>query len=272
MKPSGVDALVAAARGAPAESVLVVTGAGISLASGIPTFRGTDPGAVWANEVMEKGTRAFFKRAPDESWQIYLRRFELARGARPNPAHLALVEWEAWQERQGRGFALVTQNVDSLHERAGSRALVKVHGSLDKARCTARGCKLGPPRGTVPLESVDFGAFHADPRPETLPRGPVCDSRLRPHILWFDENYTEHEGYEIERVFALARQARLVVFVGTSFSVGVTEHIRAIAGKRDARMFSIDPANATPAKNIETVTARAEDLLPELVQFLSSKG
>ncbi len=67
------EALLAAMRGAPGEATLVVTGAGVSLASGIPTFRGADPGAVWANDVTEKGTRAYFKRAPDESWLWYLK-------------------------------------------------------------------------------------------------------------------------------------------------------------------------------------------------------
>ncbi|MCY0999177.1 RNA polymerase subunit sigma [Myxococcus sp. MISCRS1] len=270
MTSSGFEALLEAVRGPASVNVLVLTGAGISLASGIPTFRGTDPGAVWSNEVMEKGTHAFFQRAPHESWKMYLQRFELARAAKPNAAHRALVAWEAWQEAQGRGFAVVTQNVDSLHEDAGSRQLVKVHGSLRLARCSAQGCELGAPRGTVPMASVDFSAFQASPSPETVPRCPRCDSRLRPHVLWFDENYTEHDTYEIERTLILARQSRVIVFVGTSFSVGVTELVYRRGRKLDARMFSIDPSNVSLDRGIEPVTARAEEALPELVRALQS--
>ncbi|PTL79740.1 Sir2 family NAD-dependent protein deacetylase [Vitiosangium sp. GDMCC 1.1324] len=267
---TGFEEFVAAVRGPVGEATLVVTGAGVSLASGLPTFRGTDPGAVWANDVVEKGTRAFFQREPHESWLWYLKRFELAHDARPNEAHLALADWERWQERQGRGFLLVTQNVDTLHEQAGSRALVKVHGSLDRARCTRRGCANGPPRGTLPMAEVDFGPLHADPSPETVPRCPLCRSKLRPHVLWFDEYYSEHEGYQIERVLEGARRSSLVVFIGTSFSVGVTERVTALALKRGAKVFSIDPAGTRPAPRIDVVAERAEVLLPRVVGSLQT--
>ena len=261
----GVEEFLAAVRGPLGEALLVVTGAGVSLASGLPTFRGTDPGAVWANDVMEKGTRAFFRRAPEESWLWYLQRFERAHGARPNEAHLALAEWERWQERHGREFLLVTQNVDTLHEQAGSRALVKVHGSLDQARCTRRNCANGPPSGTLPMASVDFGPLHADPSRETVPRCPLCRSRLRPHVLWFDELYTEHEAYQFERVLHQARKSSLIVFVGTSFSVGVTARISALALERRIPVFSIDPAGTQPAPHIDVLAERAEVLLPRVV-------
>ncbi|QRN93608.1 RNA polymerase subunit sigma [Archangium violaceum] len=261
----GVEEFLAAVSGPLGEALLVVTGAGVSLASGLPTFRGTDPGAVWANDVMEKGTLAFFRRAPEESWLWYLQRFERARGARPNEAHLALAEWERWQERHGREFLLVTQNIDTLHEQAGSRALVKVHGSLDQARCTRRNCANGPPSGTVPMASVDFGPLHADPSRETVPRCPLCRSRLRPHVLWFDELYTEHEAYQFERVLHQARKSSLIVFVGTSFSVGVTARISALALKRRIPVFSIDPAGTQPAPHIQVLAERAEVLLPRVV-------
>jgi len=264
----GVEEFLAAVRGPLGEAVLVVTGAGVSLASGIPTFRGTDPGAVWANDVMEKGTHAFFKRAPEQSWLWYLQRFERARGARPNEAHVALAGWERWQERHGREFLLVTQNVDTLHEQAGSRALVKVHGSVDQVRCTRRSCPNGPPRGTLPREVVDFGPLQANPSRETVPRCPLCRSRLRPHVLWFDELYTEHESYQFERVLHQTRKSRLIVFVGTSFSVGVTARVSALALKRGIPVFSIDPAGLQPARHIDVLAERAEELLPRVVASL----
>jgi NAD-dependent deacetylase len=268
--PADAEALLEAMKGAAGEAVLVVTGAGVSLASGIPTFRGADPGAVWANDVMEKGTRAFFQEAPDESWLWYLSRFGRARGARPNAAHLALAAWEQWQQRQGRSFLLVTQNVDTLHEQAGSRALVKVHGSVDQARCTRWHCKHGPPRGTLPMAEVDFGPLHADPGPESVPRCPVCWSRLRPHVLWFDEMYTEHESYQFEHVALTAKRARLVVFIGTSFSVGITALVTEKGLKNGAQLFSIDPSGVTPTPRIRAVAEPAEAVLPRLVAALGA--
>lgn len=267
---AGFEELLAAARGPEGKTTLVVTGAGVSLASGIPTFRGSDPGAVWANDVMEKGTRAFFKKAPHESWLWYLARFERARDAKPNPAHRALAEWEQWQKRQGRDFLLVTQNVDTLHEQAGSHALVKVHGSADQVRCTRHSCKRGPPWGTIPLAEVDLAPLRADPGPETVPRCPECTSKLRPHVLWFDEMYTEHESYQFDHVLLQAKRARLVVFIGTSFSVGITDLISEKGQRNGARLFSIDPSGTPPAAGIRVVAERAEELLPRLVAALAA--
>ncbi|MFP2904831.1 SIR2 family NAD-dependent protein deacylase [Pyxidicoccus sp. 3LFB2] len=264
------EEFLAAVQGPAGAATLVVTGAGVSLASGIPTFRGADPGAVWANDVTEKGTRAYFKSAPDESWRWYLQRFERARGAKPNPAHLALSGWEQWQQRHGREFLLVTQNVDTLHEQAGSRALVKVHGSLDQARCTRWKCKHGAPWGTLPMAEVDFGPLHADPSPASVPRCPVCRSKLRPHVLWFDELYSEHESYQFEHVLLTAERARLVVFIGTSFSVGVTDHVTGLGLKHGAQVFSIDPSGVSPVPGVRVVAERAEVLLPRVVAALAA--
>ncbi|MFP2923674.1 SIR2 family NAD-dependent protein deacylase [Pyxidicoccus sp. 3LG] len=267
---AGFDEFLTAVKGPAGAKTVVVTGAGVSLASGIPTFRGSDPGAVWANDVTEKGTRAYFKREPHESWLWYLKRFELARGAKPNDAHRALVGWEQWQERNQRDFLLVTQNVDTLHEQAGSRALVKVHGSLDQARCTRIHCTQGPPRGTIPMAELDFGPLHANPDPETVPRCPVCKSKLRPHVLWFDELYNEHASYQFDHVMRRAKWATLVVFIGTSFSVGITELVSERAWLNGAQVFSIDPSGNSPSPSIRVVAARAEEVLPRMVAALPS--
>jgi NAD-dependent deacetylase len=121
-----------AARG---KLVLVVTGAGVSLASGIPTFRGSDPGAVWANDVTEMGTRDFFERDPVASWRWYGSRFARAAGAKPNAAHHALVALERWQSARGK-FLLITQNVDGLH-RAQARASSS-RSTAARTACAAR--------------------------------------------------------------------------------------------------------------------------------------
>ena len=116
--------------------LVVVTGAGVSHASGIPTFRGTDPGAVWKRDVTELGTNRYFEEDPAGSWTWYTSRFDMVLEKQPNPAHHALAAIERWQVARGGRFLLVTQNVDPLHERAGSERLVKVHGS--PTACVAR--------------------------------------------------------------------------------------------------------------------------------------
>src|SRR5687768_54151 len=113
-------------------SVLVLTGAGVSAESGIPTFRGA--GGLWENHRLEDvASPEAFARDPAMVWRFYSERRERAQRCRPNPGHLALARWE---ERLGDRFLLVTQNVDGLHRAAGSRRLVELHGNLFRTRCS----------------------------------------------------------------------------------------------------------------------------------------
>jgi NAD-dependent deacetylase len=245
--------------------VLVVTGAGVSLASGIPTFRGTDPGAVWSVDVTTLGTRAYFQRDPAGSWRWYLSRFDVLRGKQPNPAHHALVALERLSAAAGREFLLVTQNVDTLHEQAGAAALVKVHGSADRVRCARGGCQHGAPAGSLPRDGVDLSAFLADPVEANVPRCPACGGHLRPHVLWFDEYYTEHADYQYARVQRAANLCGVVLFVGTSFAVGVTDNVLA-ACRRRVPVWSIDPVGKPPDRSVRLLAAKAEEALPAVVQ------
>jgi NAD-dependent deacetylase len=133
--------------------VVVLTGAGISVASGLPTYRG--PGGLWTRpENAELPDAALYARDPSRLWALFGPLRSQARAARPNAAHLALAEWES-KRAQGRSFTLVTQNVDGLHARAGSRNVVELHGSLLRTRC-------GNPSGTVaPASSFVRGAKYA---------------------------------------------------------------------------------------------------------------
>ena len=196
--PDGASLELAHAIASSRGLVLVVTGAGVSLASGIPTFRGVDPGAVWKRETLELATNHFYQLNPVESWQWYRRRFDAARAARPNDAHHALAELERVIVGRGREFLLVTQNIDSLHEQAGSERLVKVHGSADRTRCSNESCPSS--HRSVPISGVDFDGFDRDPRAATIPRCSQCDGLMRPHVLWFDEFYTSHPDYHWPRL------------------------------------------------------------------------
>lgn len=265
-----LEALLTACTAVPPRRMLVVTGAGVSLASGIPTFRGSDPGAVWANDVTELGTVEYFQRDPVGSWRWYLHRFDRLTGARPNPAHHAIAALERWQLARGGEFLLVTQNVDALHDEAGSRALIHVHGRADRVRCARVGCEHGAPKGSLPRDPAATAAFLQDPKLETVPRCPACGSLLRQHVLWFDEYYTDHHDYHIDRVLRAAKNAGVVLFAGTSFAVGVTDMIVLRALARGADIFSIDPAGRFPHPRVLPLTAPAEKLLPALCDALGA--
>jgi NAD-dependent deacetylase len=259
---SNLDAITGLFKAHGAGKILAVTGAGISLASGIPTFRGQDPGAIWKRDVTELGTFRYFSQDPVGSWRWYLSRFAKTVGAKPNPAHTALVRLENYCERQGGELRLITQNIDGLHRQAGSRNLIEVHGRADRVRCPRPGCPNGAPTGSLPRTDFDLDGFLAAPSSVTLPRCPRCQAVMRQHVLWFDEFYDSHDDYQWARVLDAAGNSDAVLFVGTSFSVGVTDMILGAARERGRPVLSIDPSPAAPMPGVESLRVRAEELLP----------
>ena len=254
--------------------LMVCTGAGVSLASGIPTFRGSEPGAVWKADVTELGTHRYFRQDPVESWRWYLGRFDRLSDKEPNAAHHALVALERWKRRLDgpkplNNFVLVTQNVDGLHRKAGSQLLIEVHGNADTVRCSRDGCENGAPDGTLPRDAFDLDAFRAGPSLETLPRCPACQSLLRPHVLWFDEYYTGHASFRYDAVMQTAAQVGLLLFVGTSHSVGITANLLSIAASRGVPVWNLDPAGEAPADWVRHLPLKAEEALPQLVAMLA---
>ena len=261
-----VDALTAE-RGL----IVALTGAGISLASGIPTFRGTDPGAIWARDITELATLRYFSSDPVGSWQWYRKRFLGVLAARPNPAHRALSSLERWQAARRGDFVLVTQNIDTLHEQAGSRRLVKVHGSADRCRCSDPSCRLGA-LDSLALDDVDFSGFDGDPRVDAVPKCPSCGAMVRPHVLWFDEYYTSHADYQWHFVDASAARLRLLLCVGTSLAVGVTSFLQSAAARSGAPVFLVDPGERPREAHESSVhiRAKAEEFLPEVCRALET--
>ena len=250
--------------------VLIVTGAGVSAASGIRTFRGPEPGALWRENDVALATVAYFERDPVGQIAWYLERFAALDTARPNPGHHAILEIERHLASERTPALLVTQNIDTLHEQAGSRQPIKVHGTGDRLRCSARGCSLGAPSGSISRSSVDIESFREAPAAATLPRCPKCRAPLRPHVLFFDEYYTEHDDYRFVEVEGAARDAELMIFVGTSFAVGVTSLLLEAGAERSVPMFSIDPAGSrAPAfARVQGLAAAAEVLLPAVAARL----
>ncbi|MGB5162758.1 MAG: Sir2 family NAD-dependent protein deacetylase [Thermoanaerobaculia bacterium] len=265
-----LQALGAALEDLGSGSLAVITGAGISQASGIPTFRGTDPKAIWRQSDVSLATFEYFRRDPVGQWQWYLDRFEAVAAANPNPAHSALVDLETWHTRRSGSFCLVTQNIDTLHEAAGSSRMIKIHGTSDRVRCSKVGCRFGSPRGSLAATDVRFGDFVASPCKQNLPTCPECSSILRAHVLFFDEYYGEHQDYKFSEAEEVAQTADLMLFIGTSFSVGITDiFLRAGILKR-IPIFSIDPGGnrSSPWPDLQILPSPAEELLPEVCRRL----
>jgi len=224
------------------EPVVALTGAGISAESGLATFRGED--GLWnGRDPTELATPEAFAREPLLVWRFYDWRRKQALRARPNAAHLAL----ATLETQRRASRIVTQNVDGLHERAGSMAVLRLHGSLWRLRCTAEGLEVDDRR-------ADLGA---------LPPRCACGGLLRPAVVWFGEPLDPAVLAQAERELA---RAALVLVVGTSSVVYPAAALAPIARQAGARVVEINPQRTalTPSAD-EHVAGNACALVPRLV-------
>jgi NAD-dependent SIR2 family protein deacetylase len=151
--------------------------------------------------------------------------------------------------------------------------LAKVHGSADRARCSGAHCPLGVTR-TIELTDLDFRAFEREPRRETIPRCPECRAVMRPHVLLFDELYTGHPDYRWSSVMEACDSMHLVLAVGTSFSVGVTDFVQVEANRRGVPMFVVDPGapSGVTASAAVHVREKAEELLPMVVEALVDRS
>lgn len=201
--------------------VVALTGAGVSAESGLATFRG--PGGMWeGHEPTELATPEAFARDPETVWRFYAWRRAQAAAAAPNPAHHAL----AALERKLDDFALVTQNVDGLHERAGSVDVLRLHGTLWRLRCAADGREFDDRR-------EDLGR---------LPPRCECGGLLRPAVVWFGESLP----YDVlSRAEKAVRRAGLVLVAGTSSMVYPAASLPRIARDSGAYVVEINP-QATP--------------------------
>jgi NAD-dependent deacetylase len=274
MIPDAIEKrLMAAADGD--EQITVLTGAGISAESGIPTFRG--PEGYWTvgsavYQPQEMATLAMFQREPEAVWAWYLYRMGVCQGAAPNDGHRALVEME---RLLGERYGLVTQNVDNLHRRAGStdKRMHEIHGNVFKVRCSA-GCSsaLAPlPKGIgakAPGEALE----HDEARQL---RCRNCDAWLRPHVLWFDECYDE-AYFHFETVLALARRTDLLLIVGTSGATNLPAQVAMTVARRGATLIDInievDPFSrlAEASTGGGFVQAPSGEALPELLCLLEN--
>lgn len=227
-----------------ATSVLVLTGAGISAESGVPTFRG--PQGLWRTFRPEDlATPEAFARDPRLVWEWYDWRRGLIAPLRPNAAHEAV----AALENRTPTFLLATQNVDGLHATAGSRSMAELHGSLWRARC-AGSCGAVLEDRRVPLPD--------------LPPSCECGALLRPDVVWFGEALPEAS---LERALAAARQAQVVLVVGTSSLVYPAAALPEVGRRHGAFVVEVNP-EATPLTPLADVSlrGRAAEVMPPLVE------
>jgi NAD-dependent deacetylase len=191
-----VAALAALLRSA--RPCIALTGAGVSTESGIPDFR--SPTGIWAQyDPMEYATIEAFQRDPEKVWSFYALRYRALTEAEPNDAHLALAELE----RRGVVSAVITQNIDLLHERAGSREVIEVHGSIRECVCLACGTRYGMAEVLRMLDGM------------AVPRC-TCGEVVKPGVVMFGELL---EAEAIDRAFALARDAALLLVIGSTLEV-----------------------------------------------------
>jgi len=221
-------------------TLVVLTGAGISAESGIPTFRGKEGyWTVGAREYhpQEMATHAMFNVQPDEVWSWYLYRRTVCRGAEPNPGHRAVVRME---ELLADRFLLVTQNVDGLHLRAGNslERTYQIHGNIDFYRCS-RECSVELYRIPEELPPKGKGEPMTDAEREALVC-PRCGERGRPHVLWFDECYDE-EHFRFNSSLRAAVSANLLLVVGTSGATNLPMQVGQAALQAGATIVDINP-------------------------------
>jgi len=233
-------------RLATARRVTVLTGAGVSAESGVPTFRDAQTG-MWAKfDPEELATPRAFRRNPRLVWEWYAWRRKLVADARPNPAHLALAEMET----RFPEFRLITQNVDGLHQRAGSRHVIELHGNITRTKCFDE--------GTVVSNWTETG--------DVPPRCPNCGGLLRPDVVWFEEPMPEAE---MELATRASTNCNVFLSIGTSTVVYPAAELPFEALRSGATVVEINPQPTPFTDQAHFVLAGAAGVvLPHLLASL----
>ena len=224
--------------------IVILSGAGVSVASGLPTYRG--PGGLWEREDIARIVEArFLPGSLPDLWRLYSQRRGHALAATPNAAHEAIA---ALQRARPGGVTLLTQNVDGLHQRAGSADATELHGSAFRTRCTNPDCDLPP--------------FSDDRLYETVPACPRCSSPLRPGVVLFGETLPEAA---LIRAQAALDGCDLFLAVGTSGTVWPAAAFVRLASQSGARTVLVNLDAGTGSEEFDEVhLGRAEEVLPIL--------
>ena len=234
------------------DRVFVLTGAGVSAESGLPTFRGAN--GLWRGyRVEDVATPEAFAGDPVMVWQFYAERRQRHGTVRPNPAHVALADLE---RALGDRFFLCTQNVDSLHEQAGSQRVVHMHGRLMQSRCSRALCR------TAPFDDRNLYRTRAE-----IPNCPKCGAMVRPHICWFGE-----VPFEMELIQQQLNGATVLLTVGSSGVVEPAASFVRMAVRNRIRTLYVGPEEPSNSEYFdEVLLGKAGEVLPGLVGALVSE-
>ena len=255
----------------PTKQITILTGAGISAESGIPTFRGPEGYWTIGSKVympQEVATMAMFRQHPRAVWEWYLYRLGVCLEARPNAGHNALVELE---RKLGHRFTLITQNIDNLHIRAGNslERTYQIHGNINFTRCSDE-CtselfylanELRMKRKQKELNDDELELLHCS----------LCGAWLRPHVLWFDEYYDE-EHFRFDSSMAKASSTDLLIVVGTSGATALPNNVVSMVYQNGKTIVDINPeqnpfsAMALSSKHGLFIPRSAAKVLPELAR------
>jgi NAD-dependent deacetylase len=235
------DSVIAACK--PTKKVVVLSGAGISAESGVPTFRGGD--GLWKQyRAEELATPNAFQANPKLVWEWYDWRRGIIGRAEPNPGHRAIAEMEGIFPH----FSLITQNVDGLHRRAGSTKVIEIHGNLWDLRCVAEGTVREDNR--VPLPEIP----------------PLCEcgALLRPHVVWFGESLDQDD---LSRAYGLIEECDLLLVVGTSAVVQPVASFPLMAKQAGAFLIEVN-MDPTPISGLVDASfqGKAGEILPALLK------
>jgi NAD-dependent deacetylase len=231
---------------------VALTGAGVSTESGIPDFR--SPTGMWAEfDPLEYATLGAFEQDPEKVWRFYAPRFSMLTEAEPNAAHHALAELE----RLGLLSAVITQNIDLLHERAGSRNVVEVHGSIRRSTCLQ--CGAGYVLEEVLLLLEKGGG---------APRCAACAAVLKPDVVFFDELLPEAA---IDQAYELAAQAHVVLVVGSSLEVWPVAELPLVTLRAGGKLAIVnDGPTSVDDRAALRLSGRAGEVLGETLARLKA--
>lgn len=224
----------------PDKNICVLSGAGVSAESGIPTFRGPEGYWTVGSKVYmpeEMATLRMFQQEPQLVWEWYLYRLSVCLQAKPNMGHLALAKMEKSLTNR---FTLITQNVDNLHIRAGNSAqhTFQIHGNITQTRCS-QSCVAG--LFDLPHKLLNCGEKKSlSGQDLRWLRCQYCNDWLRPHVLWFDEYYNE-EYFRFDSSMQTAAKTNLLIIVGTSGATTLPRHVANLALQNQACIIDINP-------------------------------
>ncbi len=235
-------------------SCVVMTGAGVSAESGIPTFRDAQTG-LWSRfNLQELATPEGFEANPRRVWEWYEYRRRIIKKASPNPAHYALVRLEGLFPKE---FWLITQNIDGLHASAGSKNVIELHGNIFRNKCF---------RCSAPVELAEdvAGSAELQKREEIPPRCPRCGGNVRPDVVWFNEPLP---GECIDKSIKHSSRCKAFFVVGTSAAVYPAAQLPTVARRAGACLVEIN-TEPTPVTDYAdfTILGKAGEILPKLVE------